>query len=239
MKDELSIVIPTKNEEKYIGKLLNSLSQQTYPIKDTEIFIADANSTDNTRRIVNEYSNRFNMNIKIINGGLPAVGRNNGAKQSNSKYILFLDADVVLGWNNLIEKTIDIANKKNKDLITVSLYCPDKNYFAKFLYSITNILVRLSKYINCPFATGMYFFIRRTEYEKHGGFPEDFGFAEDYALSKKISGCKFKVIPGHIKVTDRRFKTTGYLQMITLFLTTMIFPLKTKTNFDYWKNPHE
>lgn len=237
MKNELSIVIPCKNEEKYIGKLLNSLLQQTYPIKDVEIFIADANSTDNTLKIIQEYSSR--LNIKVVPGGFPATGRNIGAKQSTSKYILFIDSDVILGSNNLIENTINIANKKNRDLITAMLYYPEKNKLAKLLYAISNFFVKSSKFVNAPFVTGMYFFIRRTEFERLDGFPEDYVFAEDYALSKKIKWSKFQVISGNIEITDRRFKTTGYFKMIKLVLTTIFFPLKTKNNFDYWKKPYE
>lgn len=237
MKNELAIVIPCKNEEKYIGKLLNSLSQQTYPMKDVEIIVADANSTDNTLKIIQEYTDR--LNIKVIAGGLPAIGRNSGAKQSQSKYILFIDADVSLGWNTLIQSSIDTANKKNLNLLTIPLYCPGNNRLAKIMYSITNLLIRLSKYINSPFVTGMYFFISREEFYRLEGFPEDTAFAEDYELSKKVKWSKFKVIPGNIQITDRRFKTTGYIEMIILLLTTVFFPLKTKFRFDYWDKGHE
>jgi glycosyltransferase involved in cell wall biosynthesis len=237
MKNELTIVIPCKNEEKYIGKLLNSLEEQTYPMKDVEIIIADANSTDNTVKIIQGYTNK--LNIKVIPGGLPAIGRNLGAKHSNSKYILFVDADVILGCNTLIQNSVDTANKKNLNLLTVPLYCLSKNRLAKMLYAVTNLFVRISKYVNMPFVTGMYFFTKRDEYDRLGGFPEDTVFAEDYALSKKMKGSKFKVIPGNIQITDRRFKTTGYIEMVVLFLTTIFFPLKTKFRFDYWDKEHE
>jgi glycosyltransferase involved in cell wall biosynthesis len=206
-------------------------------MKDVEIIIADANSTDNTLKIIKEYTNK--LNIKVIPGGLPAIGRNLGAKQSQSKYLLFIDADVVLGWNTLIQNSIDTANEKNLNLLTIPLYCPGNNKLAKMLYAITNVLIRLSKYVNIPFVTGMYFFIKRDEFDRLDGFPEDTAFAEDYALSKKVKWSKFKVIPGNIQITDRRFKTTGYIEIIVLLLTTIFFPLKTKFRFDYWDKGHE
>lgn len=55
---ELSIVIPCKNEEKHIADLLNSLALQDYPIKRTNIFIADANSKDKTREIIKRVSKK-------------------------------------------------------------------------------------------------------------------------------------------------------------------------------------
>lgn len=75
----LSIVIPCKNEEKYIGELLNSLTHQ---------------KGISTKSIISKYKNQLNLNV--IDGGLPAIGRNNGAKSSKHDYILFLDADKTL-----------------------------------------------------------------------------------------------------------------------------------------------
>ena len=85
---KLSIVIITKQEQDYLPKLLDSLKQQTF--NDFEIIVSDAQSKDNTRKIAKEH------NCKIVEGGLPSKGRNNGVKKAKGKYLLFLDADVVL-----------------------------------------------------------------------------------------------------------------------------------------------
>ncbi len=70
---ELSIVVPAYNEEKYLPKLLSCIKKQTY--KDCEIIVADANSRDRTKETAKKYG------CKIVkSGGLPAIGRNNGAK---------------------------------------------------------------------------------------------------------------------------------------------------------------
>jgi glycosyltransferase involved in cell wall biosynthesis len=57
MKTQLSIIIPCKNEEKYIGKLLTALTHQELE-SSTEIIIADANSNDSTRAIINQYKEK-------------------------------------------------------------------------------------------------------------------------------------------------------------------------------------
>ena len=84
----LSIVIPTFNEEKFLPHLLKSLKEQTF--KDFEIIVADNNSTDATRSVA------INVGAKVVKGGLPARGRNNGAKVARGEWLLFLDADVIL-----------------------------------------------------------------------------------------------------------------------------------------------
>ena len=85
---KLSIVIPAKNEEKYLPKLLASVKKQSF--KDYEIIVADNNSKDKTKEIAKSYG------CKIVKGGLPGKGRNAGAKIAKGEIILFLDADVIL-----------------------------------------------------------------------------------------------------------------------------------------------
>ena len=68
----LSIIIPTYNEEEYLPVLLESIKEQSFD--DYEVIVADANSTDKTREIAKEYG------CIVVDGGLPAVGRNNGAR---------------------------------------------------------------------------------------------------------------------------------------------------------------
>ena len=85
----LSIVIPAFNEEKYLTRLLDSIKKQTY--KNYEIIIADADSKDNTRKMAKKYG------CKVIKGGIPAVGRNNGAKVAKGDILLFMDADAIIG----------------------------------------------------------------------------------------------------------------------------------------------
>ncbi len=70
--DELAIVIPAKNEEELLPRLLMSLLKQDYPlISNTTIFHADAESTDRTFAIAREAEH--DLSISIIRGGLPSA----------------------------------------------------------------------------------------------------------------------------------------------------------------------
>lgn len=84
----MSIIIPTLNEEKFLPRLLDSIKKQDS--KDYEIIVADAGSKDATVEIAKKYR------CKIVQGGLPAKGRNEGAKIAQGDLLLFLDADVQL-----------------------------------------------------------------------------------------------------------------------------------------------
>ena len=93
MSPYISIIIPTLNEEDYILTLLKNLKHQTY--KNFEIIIADAFSKDKTREIAEKFK------AKIVNGGTPSIGRNNGASAARGEILIFFDADVEIKTNYL------------------------------------------------------------------------------------------------------------------------------------------
>ena len=101
--NELTIVIPAKNEAKLIPRLLTSLTKQDYSkMSSTRVLVADANSTDGTPEIVLSFRDR--LNVSVIRGGMPSVGRNQGAAQAETPYVLFLDADIELADPSLVRR---------------------------------------------------------------------------------------------------------------------------------------
>src|ERR1700676_4608041 len=106
--NDLTIVIPAKNEAKLIPRLLTSLTNQDYAkMSSTRVLVADANSTDGTPEIVLGF--RARLNVKVIRGGMPSVGRNLGAVRAESTYILFLDADIDLAPPSLVRRAVELA----------------------------------------------------------------------------------------------------------------------------------
>ncbi len=103
-KAKVSIIIPAKNEEKYLPRLLESIKKQT--TQPYEIIVADAGSTDRTVEVAKKYG------AKVIKGGIPQVGRNNGAKQAKTDIIVFLDADVILPDSNVLKALCNFMAQK-------------------------------------------------------------------------------------------------------------------------------
>lgn len=221
----LSIIIPTKNEEKNILNLLNCLSEQTF--NKFNIIISDAGSTDKT--VFNALSHDLNYKITLVEGGLPAIGRNRGAEKSESEFLLFIDADATIKDNQLIEKSINLMINKRYDLVTTNLSCRN-NSIVKFIYLLNNTFQFISK-LDKPYSTGIYFMIRRSKFLELGGFNEQDQYAEDYNLSRKVSRKKFGIVRSFIYSDDRRFKKMGYITIMKLFYKT----LKNKNNESYYK----
>src|SRR3989344_2303125 len=91
MPPKVSIVITTKNEEGFIGKCLESLKEQTYPQDKLEIIVVDNFSTDKTIKIAKKYTDNV-----FQTGPERSAQRNYGHQQAKGKYLLYLDADMVV-----------------------------------------------------------------------------------------------------------------------------------------------
>ena len=220
---ELTIVIPAKNEATMIPRLLNSLMQQDYSkISSTRVLVADANSTDGTPDVVMSYADR--LNVAVIRGGMPAVGRNRGGALANSRYVLFLDADIELADPTLLRRVLETSNRKGLQLVTTNIICRDGGITDKVLYFGNSLFQYLSR-IHKPFSTGMFMFFETRKFHELGGFNERVDFAEDYLLSQRVARSKFAVVRGGVYTTNRRFKKMGHLRVARLFLTTA---------FNYW-----
>jgi len=219
-QNELTIVIPAKNEEKLLPRLLASLVTQDYPpIPDTSLLIADAGSTDRTLEIAARF--RRWLNIQVIPGGLPSVGRNNGARAATSRYVLFLDADIELADHTLVRRAVEIMKQQSLHCVTTDIFCKDGGLKDQLMYSGNNLVQRLSRF-HKPFATGMFMLVDKTRFDELGGFDEQALYAEDYQLTRQIARCRFRTIRGGIYSTNRRFRKMGHAAIVRMFLSTAL-----------------
>ena len=110
----ISVMIPARNEENNIIKLLTDLQHQTY--KNIEILVFNDQSTDRTAELVNEMA-LYDKRIRLINSdGLPEnwLGKNfachSAAQPAKGDFFLFLDADVRLN-ENAVSRSIPTCAK--------------------------------------------------------------------------------------------------------------------------------
>lgn len=109
---EISAVIATYNREKYLEKALNSLLIQTLDNDKFEVIVVDNNCTDNTSKLCEKFHKENpHIHYKYFvekNQGL-SYGRNCGIKESNARYITFVDDDAYLD-PNFLQCSIDWMN---------------------------------------------------------------------------------------------------------------------------------
>ncbi|HKV77943.1 MAG TPA: glycosyltransferase [Candidatus Sulfotelmatobacter sp.] len=230
-------MIPAKNEAKLIPRLLTSLTNQDYSkMSSTRVLLADANSTDGTPDIVMSFRDR--LNVGVVRGGMPAFGRNQGAAQADTPYVLFVDADVELADPSLIRCCMEKAQQKQLHCLTTNILCKNGSWIDKLFYAGNDFFQYLS-YLHHPFATGMFMLFDRKKFWQLGGFNEKILFAEDYRLSQQVDRKRFAIVRGGVYTTNRRFKRMGHLKVGWLFLNTAMNYRNEKyflRDHKYWGN---
>ncbi len=232
MKDLLTIVIPCKNESSILIETLNCLKDQDN-IKGTKIIISDS-STDSTINLVKFYNQFANMNIEYIQGGYPAIARNNGAKLVTTPYILFLDADIWIFYKNHLNDCLNQIISKNAALLTCNIGTNDK---YNIVYSIFFYIQKMLS-IFSPIAIGGFMLFNTNDFNNLGGFDERDRFAEDYHLSSKVNRKRFTISNNKVFTTSRRIKKKGMWFMTKMAVLSVINRNKKEffhSEYDYWK----
>jgi uncharacterized protein (TIGR00661 family) len=198
----LSIIIPTYNEEEYLPVLLESIKQQDF--SDYEIIVADADSKDNTVKIAEEYG------CIVVEGGMPAVGRNNGAKVAKGDYLLFLDSDLKL-TEDYLAKVIYEFKMERLGIAITQMKPLSKKTEDKLLHDLANLFMISVEKIK-PHGAGCYGIIAKRElHECCGGFNEELTFGEDTEYIERLAKKeRFKVLRNaKIGVSTRRLEEEG------------------------------
>ena len=116
----LSVIVPCYNGEKFIGRCLESLVNQT--LQDIEIIVINDGSTDNSQDIIDSYANKYH-NIKaykIPNSGI-ADARNFGVSKVETPYFGFLDCDDYTDVT-MFEKMYNKAIETNAQVVVSNFY---------------------------------------------------------------------------------------------------------------------
>lgn len=211
-----SIVIPCKNEEENIGRLLEAISHQSVYTQDVPVIIADAGSTDKTLEIIDHYATEYQMNIHVVPGGYPATGRNNGAAYARSQYIFFFDADILPGSETLIEDCLKQMLSKDLDCMSAFIKSSNGGWKDALFWTIHNVILSLF-YIFGPFSAGMFMCFKLEAFREMGGFNEQIILGEDFDLTHRVKRSKFGVVNNFIWNTNRRFMKMGYLKTISMY----------------------
>jgi len=173
----LSIVIPALNEETYLPRLLESILEQSYT--DYEVIVADAHSTDKTAETAQRYG------CRVVSGGTPARGRNEGARHAKGLYILFLDADVRLEKTYLSELLKRVYQRK-LDVVSGFITPDSHRLLDRFLVTGSNwYCFFIQKW--SPHGSGFYILTTKSLHLSIGGFREDLFLGEDHDYLRRAS----------------------------------------------------
>lgn len=202
---KVSIVIPAKDEEKNIGKTIESVIGQNYPENLYEVIVVNDRSTDKTKEIVEGYMKKY-KNLRIVNiteKSQILAGKQNGLdhgiKASEGEVILITDADCIINkeWvasmaRHFEDKDVGIVVGKTEILITENKFIEKFQAMAhRFLLDIAHIPIIFGKYTS---GMGNNLAFRKQAYMDVGGY-EGLGksILDDEILIRGIATKGYKV----------------------------------------------
>lgn len=179
----ISIIIPCKNEEKYISRCIDSLLRQEEESLDREIVVVDNGSTDDTLKILESYGSSITY---YVCPGLSIAGlRNFGLEKSSKEWIAFVDADVEVDkqWAKAFKRFLEESDAKGldrKNIITGSTCLVPENpsWVEQIWYE--QLMLRdtaAAKYINSG-----NLILHREMMERLGGFDTSYKTGEEENL---------------------------------------------------------
>jgi len=202
----VSAIIPCRNEEKHIGKCLDSLISQDYPKERLEIIVADGMSEDKTKSVVNEYGKNHSF-IRIIANQKKIIpcALNLGIRNAKGELIVRMDAHATYEFS-YISKCVEYLLKYKADNVggTLKTVPADGGIAAKAIAAA----------ISSSFGAGSAYFrtgaqqirevdtvfggcYRKEIFDKIGFFNENLARSEDmeFNLRLKKAGGKILLVP--------------------------------------------
>lgn len=202
----ISIVIPTLNEEQYIQECLESILNSDLNRDDIEILVVDGYSKDRTVDIVKEYIKKYPF-IKLLHNPKKIIpsAMNIGIKNANSKYIIRIDAhskypkdyfSKLLYWSQKLDADnvggVCITDVKNKNIKTQSIKSVLTSKLGAGGVSYKEDVLAPKESNTVPFGC-----FKKATFEKYGYFDERLERTEDLDLNKRFidNGASVYLVP--------------------------------------------
>lgn len=223
----ISIIIPTLNEEKYIGVLLDSLVAQSD--KGFEVIVCDAGSTDKTGKVVQKYTDK--LDVKFIQSPQKGVShqRNYGASKARYDYLMFIDADGYVKPEFLARLKLYIDKHPKTDLVvTWALPLSSKRLYRSLFHMYNLLFMEMLQKLRPVVHLGGFIFVRRPVFNTVGGYDPTKVLGEDHDFIGRVFNNKFKVkvLTRPVMYTSvRRIEKDGWVKYVQVLLKVAYFYL--------------
>jgi glycosyltransferase involved in cell wall biosynthesis len=195
---KVSVILPVYNAEKYVGKAIQSILNQTH--KNLELVIINDGSTDKSLKIINKYKKSDDRIVLIDreNRGLVST-LNEALKLSTGEYIMRMDADDI-SVDTRIELQLNVFKMNPSCALTgcfVEVIDEQDNRIEDDPRPSSSYGVKLFEGYGCAIGSPTMMF-RRNLVKEIGGFSEESWPAEDYEWQTRIlnqKGAELTIIP--------------------------------------------
>jgi len=202
----VSIVMPCRNEEKFIAGCLDSIAENDYPKDNLEVLVIDGRSTDRTREIIEGYAKQYSF-IKLMDnpGKIQTLATNIGISASQGDVIIRMDAHVEYP-KDFISNSVSWMDKSKSDCVGGIVVTRPGSY--------TTVAAAVAFVLSHPFGVGNNYFriglkepkyvdtvpfgcYRKEVFDKVGLFNENLNRTDDieFNLRLKRAGGKLLLVP--------------------------------------------
>ena len=202
IKPKISVIIPVRNEEKYIARTIAYIQNQEYPPQDVEIIVVDGMSDDNTAAIVSELI-KADPRISLYENPrrLSSAARNIGIAHARGDIITFVDGHVYIDNNDLLTSVGKLMEAKGVSVLSRPQFLdtPENTLFQQAVSQArksplghgmdSTIYTSDEKFVD-PTSSGATY--KREIFEKAGLFDENFDACEDVEFNYRVHKAGFK-----------------------------------------------
>lgn len=199
---KITVVVPIKNEERYIARTLEFLLKQDYPKDKVEILVGVGDCEDNTVAVVKEIEAR-EPRVKYFHNpvGLSSGARAMGAEMATGEIVLYVDGHVWIESNNILRNIPRLMREKRVDVLSRPQFLdtPENDFFQKAVALArksaighgldSTIYTTDDKYVD-PSSSGAVY--KKSVFEKIGNFDTRFDACEDFEFNFRCSRAGFK-----------------------------------------------
>jgi len=199
---KITVVIPIKNEAKYIATTIRQILEQDYPLDKIEIIVAYGESDDNSTEIVSEIAKK-DSRVRLFSNlvGLASGGRNVGIKNATGDIITFIDGHTHIDNNQLLKNTAQLMAEKDVSVLSRPQFLdtPDNDFMQKGIALArksaighgldSTIFADGDMYVN-PISSGASY--RRELFEEIGLYDERLDACEDVEFNYRVAEAGYK-----------------------------------------------
>ena len=218
----LSVIIPCRNEARFIGKCLDSVLMNGYPVEQLEILVVDGMSDDGTRTIAQSYADRYQQ-IRVLSNPRRAIpcAINIGVAEAAGEILMRVDAHTVLE-NEYIERCARVLMEYGAADVggKLRIVARDDTFIGRTIVKaltqrvgVGNLRYRFAQAEKPEVVDTVPFFCcRREVFEKIGPFNEKLARVEDVEWKRRLvrAGGRIMLVPGAVAVYQARSQLSAF-----------------------------
>lgn len=201
----VSIIIPTVNEISNVQRQTAALA----PLPECEVIFVDGGSTDGTEQAL-QVCCAGHDNVRLVHAPRRRSAQMNAAaRAAMGEWLIFLHADTILPAASFQHFLHRVKSEPRLNAGAFTFRVEHERTVYRYLEWYVGVR---SRFFKLPYGDQA-LFVRRSLFEKLGGYREDFPLMEDVELVRRLHRCSgFEILPAPVYTSARRFEGDGYLK---------------------------